>query len=292
VNIALGALILALLIFPAISFRFAINKSSQLKELVGTISITDSFWAFLFIPIFIHGFIISVIHFLLAKWLGEIKFDVIYELIIGNKDFVVHNREFYKFVIQFLVYNWVCIFFGYLIGYVFAKWEDKVLVSENNISKRFTLSKLLGLDKNNWYSLLDGQSNLVSGVKAKIETIDLVIVNILSHTKETTVIYSGIVYDYYFKPNSKELGYLVLQNARRRDLRMENTTLSDEAGQKTTNSYSNKVGKDLKIQGEYFIIPMEQIVNINVTYVRLSNMATPVESKKSIDPNAGRFDIM
>jgi len=270
VNIALGALILALLLFPAIAFRFAINKSAQLKELVGTLSITDSFWAFLFVPLLIHGSAMSFIQLFMYKRIGEIRFDILYQVVIGNKDLVVHNREFYNYVAQFLNYTWICILLGYLLGYGFAWLEDRGRRLEYSFIEKFTLSRLLGLDNNNWYALLDERPGMRKGRKARSEKIDLVYVNILAYTRETTTIYSGLLYDYYFKHRSKELGHLVLQHAVRRDLRKEQTASYREDGLQTINTYSNSMGASRKVPGEYFIIPAEQIRNLNITYFEIT----------------------
>lgn len=255
-NIALGALILVLLILPAISFRFGVNRSSELKELIATISITDSFWVFLTIPIIIHCFGIILV----PMFFGEIRYNVLYELIIGNKDYVIHNSFFQTYVLQFLVYSLSCIAVGYGLGYAFAWLEDHLDNHRRSSLRFFSLSKFLGLQNNQWYSLLDG------GEEPRDGQTGLVFVDILSQTKEATVIYSGILWKYYFKHNSKELGYIVLTAAFRRDMR--DAQVSDIHAKRNIGYYSHEMGPSYKIApGEYFVIPRESILNINVLYL-------------------------
>jgi hypothetical protein len=262
VNIASGALILVLLIFPAVSFRFAINRSAQLKELVGTLSIPDTFWAFLFVPVCIHGIVLSVIHFFLYRWLGVIRFDILYDLINGAKDPGLTNADYFRYTIQFLLYNGLCLFVGYVAGYGFARLEDQ----EHPIR----LSRLLGLDNNNWYSLLDGRTGLAAEQDPETEKIDLVYVDVLANRGMNETLYSGFLFTYYFKHNSKDLGHLVLQHALRREVGRKETSNAENNQHEVDQAESPTKNLPKNIRGEFFIIPAEQIVNINVTYVTVS----------------------
>lgn len=250
-NIALGALILVLLILPAISFRFGVNRSPELKELLATISITDSFWVFLIVPIIIH--FVGIL--LVPICIGEIRYNVLYELIIGNKDFVIQNSFFQTYVLQFLGYSLICTVIGYALGWLFSRIEDFVDDNRNSLLRRLSLSKILGLQNNQWYSLLDAD-----------EQTGLVYVDILSQTKETSIIYSGFLWKYYFKHNSKELAYIVLTAAVRRDMR--DAQLSDTHAKRNVGYYSTEMGNSLRITpGEYFVVPRESILNINILYI-------------------------
>ncbi|HEV7229953.1 MAG TPA: hypothetical protein VGO45_01415, partial [Bacteroidia bacterium] len=147
-----------------------------------------------------------------------------------------------------------------------AKLEDSE--SEASVFRYLSLSKLLGLDKNNWYSLLDGKTGPSGENESENEKIDLVYVDILSKAQETAAIYSGFLFKYYFKPNTRELGYLVLQHVMRRDVRKEHVSYAQKGG-KENNTYFSSMGPALKIPGEFFIIPAEQILNVNITYLEI-----------------------
>jgi hypothetical protein len=251
VNIALGAIILVLLILPAISFRFGVNRSSELKELIATISITDSFWVFLIIPVLIHFTGILLV----PACFGEIRYNTLFYLIIGNKDLVINNSFFQIYLFQFLGYTLLSTIIGYAIGLFFSGVEDHVDQNRDSLWRKVSLSRLLGLQNNQWYSLLDAN-----------EQAGLVFVDILSQTKETTVIYSGFLHKYYFKHNSKELAYIVISIAVRRDMRA--VQLSDTQAKRNLAYYSTDMGTPVRITpGEYFVIPRENILNINILYI-------------------------
>lgn len=255
-NIALGAFILTLLFLPSITFRFAINRYDQLKELLGSFSVTDSIWVFSIIPILIHVIELSVIYL----FGYQVKFDLLLNILYSNKDFPIDNYYFQIDVLCFLGYSTVSNILGYLMGVLFCWLEVKYGF----------LSTLLGLT-NYWDKVFSGKIIERSGEEKNIGDIDLVFVDVLATTKEATVLYSGILLDYYYKSKSSDLEFLVLQYARRRDLRKQ--TLSDiemlPSGKIST--YSEETGNSIKIPGEYFILPMNGVLNINVSFLSIEN---------------------
>jgi hypothetical protein len=253
VNIALGALILVLLILPTISFRFAINRNPILKELVDTISIPDSFWAFLFIPLLIHTAGIFIAHFLFA----EIRFSLLYQLIIGRPDIALTDGEFHKYILEFCLYSIFCFGGGYCLGLLISGLEG----THNAFLKHFALSGLLGMQNNKWYRLLDSGSADAREIKNNIE---FVFVDILLATRDSNILYSGILKNYYFQPQSKELGHIVLGGGTvRRELRKEhNGNLEAEV---TNTFFAREI-----IPSDLFIIPAKDIININIFYVARS----------------------
>lgn len=256
-NVALGAFILTLLFLPAVSYRLAINRQDNLKELLSTFSITDSVWVFSIIPIIIHIMLIS----LLLLTGHVIKFDLILNIFYSNKDFKISDKLFSHHVLWFLIYCFSAIAIGYALG-LFSNF----LETKNNL-----FSRVLGLG-NDWYEVFEG--NILNPSSAKNDdTIDLVYVNVLSNTKEATILYSGILINYYYKPKSTELDYLVLQSATRRDLRKEYINIEEVNSTEKQNYYSQLTGDIIKIPGDYFIIPVKEILNINVSYLNIISMA-------------------
>ena len=258
-NVALSAFILTLLFLPAVSYRLAINRQDNLKELLSTFSITDSVWVFSVVPIIIHILFISFL--LLIK--RTIQFDLLLNIFYSNKDFKVSDEALNNDVLSFLMYCLTAIVFGYALGLL-----SNFLESRNNLLTRF-----LGLS-NDWYEIFEG--NILNQSASKNDdTLDIVYVNILSNTKETTILYSGILINYYYKPKSTELDYLVLQSATRRDLRKGYVHIADTDNEKQ-DFYSQFTGDIIKIPGDYFIVPVKEILNINVSYLHLlSNIELP-----------------
>ena len=100
--------------------------------------------------------------------------------------------------------------------------------------------------------------------------VDLILVDIVSETKEVTVIYSGFLEKFDVVPDKNELAYVTLSGARRRDLRKfskveEQPTVSGTSGTMTSGttvkvtSYENDSGDMILIPGKYFTIPGNKI---------------------------------
>lgn len=262
-NIALGAFILTLLFLPAVSYRLAINRQENLKELLSTFSLTDSIWVFSIVPILIHIILVPI---LVLSGL-EVKFDLILNVLYSNKDFKIQNDVFTLDLVEFLGYCTLAIFLGYIFG-IFSN----SLETRNNF-----FSRLLGLG-NEWYEVFEGKILESSGEKDNIENIDLVYIDVLSNTKEATTLYSGILVNYYYKPKSTELEFLVLQATTRRDLRKEQISDISNVTSGKSSHYSSETSKPIKIPGEYFIVPMKEVLNVNVSYLYITAGNEVVES--------------
>ncbi len=256
-NVALGAFILTLLFLPAVSYRLAINRQDNLKELLSTFSITDSVWVFSVIPIIIHILLISFLT--LTK--HTINFNLILNIFYSNKDFKVSDQILNHDVLSFLIYCFSTIVLGYAFGLLSNFFENR-----NNL-----FTRILGLS-NDWYEIFEG--NILNSPALKNDdALDIVYVNVLSNTKETTILYSGILINYYYKPKSTELDYLVLQSATRRDLRKGYINNAEQNSDEKQNYYSQFTGEVIKIPGDYFIVPVKEILNINVSYLNIISMA-------------------
>lgn len=251
-NLALGAFILTLLFLPAVSFRLAINRQENLRGLLNTFSLTDTIWVFSMVPIVLHVLLIGFIFFIGY----DIKFDLILNILYSNKDFPIKNHAFTIDILCFLAYCFLAILAGYFLGRMFNTMEKR--------NKYF--SRLLGLG-NEWYKLITVPDESENGDK-----VDLIHVDVLSNTKESTILYSGIVHNYYYQPKSTELEYLVLKWAIRRELHKEHVSdrvVSEQENPGTTSYYSAEPGTPIKIPGQYFIIPMKEVLNVNVSHIKL-----------------------
>lgn len=249
-NVALGALIIILLLSSVITFKPGVTRANEnLRGLLAGQSMTDSFWFFIVVPVIFNlGFL------LLVGLFSGLRYDVLYNLIIGNKDLHIDNFVFHRLLVQFLFYSLGSLAFGYLLGTALSYVDQRT----------DWVKRLLGLDHTEWYSLFEGYSP----ASTEVVDYDFIMIDVLSNTKETTTIYSGLLVEYFFKPKTNELEYLVLKAARRRDLRKEQLTQSASANDKTL-FYSTDTGTTTQIPGQYFIIPMKEVLNINVSYTKI-----------------------
>jgi hypothetical protein len=50
-------------------------------------------------------------------------------------------------------------------------------------------------------------------------------------------------------------------------VRRESVSHAQKGGKENINTYSSSMGPAIQIPGEFFIIPAEQILNVNITYL-------------------------
>ena len=103
-------------------------------------------------------------------------------------------------------------------------------------------------------------------------------------TKETTVIYSGLLKNYELLDNSDELACIILTAAFRRDLRKSQLSNKDIAASKETiaSSFHSEYGDIIPIPGHVFTIPGKSIINLNVTYMK--QIIDPATQKQVLTP--------
>lgn len=252
-NIAIGAFLLTLLFIPAISFRLALNNHRQLKELLGALTITDTIWLFILVPICTHLVLLPTIYLCGI----EIKFDLILNIIYSNRDFHIKNKVMGWDVIIFLLYV--------LLAFGVAFIASLVITSNERLSNK--IISLLGAG-NEWYELFDG--------KYADKSFDVILLDVVTSSRETTLIYSGYLENYYFQTRSTELNYIVLTQVKRRDLRSR--AIFDQPGATTEKSsfFINEPGIPVSLPGDLVIIPAKEIMNINVTYLQLAGEDVPL----------------
>nr|WP_183560878.1 hypothetical protein [Mucilaginibacter sp. SP1R1]MBB6149593.1 hypothetical protein [Mucilaginibacter sp. SP1R1] len=266
-NIALGALIILLLLLPAFFFRIGVvcrrysNKGDKASSsfpgelarrnfinLLSKLNFSETLFFFSIIPLMQH--LLSVC--LIDRFGYEIDFQLLLNIFSSQKDVIQNNAVFNVELTSFLKYVLWETLAGFLLGLLVTQcfiWIPSLnlwLVGENMYLRLFT-GLLLDTDKR--------------------KNVDLVLVDVVSETKEATVIYSGILEKFDISPDKNELTYITISAARRRDLR-KNSQVTEVAGSgiKIT-SYDNDSGDMIVIPGKYFTIPGSKISNVNVTYI-------------------------
>jgi len=245
-NIAIGAFLITLLFIPAISFRLALNNHRQLKELLGALSITDTIWLFILVPICTHLVLLPIIYLSGI----EIKYDLILNIIYSNRDYHIANKTMGWDIVIFLSYV--------LLAFGIAFITSLIITSNERLSNK--IISLLGAG-NEWYELFDG--------KYADKSFDVILLDVVTSSRESTLIYSGYLENYYFQTKSTELNYIVLTQVKRRDLRSK--AVFDQPGTTTEkiSYYINEPGSPVGLPGDLVIIPAKEILNINVTYLQM-----------------------
>src|SRR5665213_48614 len=285
-NLALSTLLIILLLLPAFSFRIGIsipvrhrqskpadteNLQSQLtgrniSKALSKLNFTETIFLFSIVPVILH--LISIL--LISATGHSIKFDLLLNIFSGKENVLktsgTNNSQFQHDLLNFLMYSLCQAVAGCLLG-LFASWCF--------LRGQWILRTLLG--NNIWYKIFTGVS--LSGEKRK--KIALILVEVLTVTKETTVIYSGWLKNYEVVANSEELSYLTLSAAARRDLRAGSVTTNRSATpSESVNFYDAAYGPVIQIPGHNLTIVGKEIINVNVTYMEIVN--DPADPNKQI----------
>lgn len=273
-NIALGALIILLLMLPALFFRlgitairFSFKTTNQADSFSGELArknfinvlsklnFSETLFFFSIVPLLFHLISICLIH-LLGK---QIDFTLLLNIFSSQKDIIKDNVVFNTELTAFLSY----VLFETLIGFSAGIFLTKLFILIPNLN-------IILIGENVYLRLFTG----LLLEPAKREKVDLILVDIVSETKEATVIYSGFLEKFDILPEKNELAYITLSGARRRDMRKNSKIEEPTAGNKIT-SFNNDSGDMILIPGKYFTITGSKIANVNVTYINLQTVASP-----------------
>lgn len=245
-NIAFGALIILLLLFPGILFRFAYLNGPYSRRNLQT-SVSDEILLSL-----IPAFILQSLAFIIIEYGFKvfINVELLIKVILGTLnqggDFILLGKS----VAPFFIYNLVLFLTGYLSG-KFARY----IVKKNQWDMKYHSLKF----NNEWYYLLSGKLNDINGNTENMPKVQLVQVDVLVDSPDGTVIYSGVLQTFYLS-KAEGLDRIHLSNVYRRKLKDD---LSPELKSTDEKAFDARY---YSMPGDIFVIPYSQIVNLNVTY--------------------------
>jgi hypothetical protein len=261
-NIALGALLLFLLFIPGLLFRIAFLKSDSLKSNIDTTILNE----LLFVSVPALVFHLCGI-LLVESFRGlEVRLDQFYYLITGAKgsaqiDFEVIKNSLPGFTLYLLGASAI----GASLGIAL-----QCFVIRFDLDSRFPFLRL----SNEWERLLSGRV-LGPAYRKQIEFIQ---VDVLTSGDEGSMLYCGILEKYTL--NSKiGLENIYMSSVYRRrlssDYRRANPVVRDtmlteeEVDLKFDDTSVISKDKDdryYNMPGDYFMIPISEVKNINITY--------------------------
>lgn len=217
-NIAFGTLVIIVLLSPGFVCRYAFLKGPYSRKNFKPSISDDIFWSV------IPAVFIQLTAFILLKSFGfQPSLRDIYLIIVGAEaiDFDVIDAG----IAPFLIYSIIILAFSYLLGGL-ARWT----VIRFSLDLKYNILKV----NNEWYYLFSG--------KLTDEEVDFIQLDILVNSDKGTMLYSGILDDYF---------------------------LNKEGG--IDRLYLIKVHRDRRYEmpGDHFIIFGREILNINLTYFRL-----------------------
>lgn len=251
-NIALGALVLFLLLFPGIILRIAyLNGPYSVKNIQS--SLVDELVLSL-----IPAFILQATGFLLAEHCFgfDIDLEIIYQLIVGaTVDKYRPDFDSIESSIGYILAYNLCLFLAALVlgkggRLLVEKWNLDIYVP----SFRFN---------NDWYYLFSGRILDEPGAIGSSSDIEWAIISVVIETKEGSYIIRGVLEDYFLSKDG--LDRIYLSTVYRRKLGEDL-----EAKKKTENL--DEDDRYYSMPGEFFVIPYKEIKNINVDYFRLQKI--------------------
>jgi hypothetical protein len=170
---------------------------------------------------------------------------------------------------RFLIYTLIETTLASVLGWILIKCFG---------GNQWLLKSLMG--NNIWFKLFTGTT---LSREQKLELANI-LVEVLVETKESSVIYSGLLKSYEILDNTDGLAYVVLTGTFRRDLRKAQLVSKDLEGARiiTSSSYDIDYGSIIPIRGHIFTISGKDIVNINVTYMK--QVIDPATNRETLEP--------
>lgn len=265
-NLALSALLIILLLLPALFFRLGIsmpvrkdhlpdNKikliGRNISKVFSKLNFTETVFLFSIIPVLLH--VASLI--MIKTFHYQIDFRLLLNVFSGKDD--VLNRQEIQFgvkLISFLVYTSIQAFMAFLLG----------LLLIYKLGNKPWLYRLL-MGNNIWYKLFSG---MFLSPEQRNE-MSFIVVDVLAITKESSMVYTGWLKNYDVIEETDNLAYITITDVIRRDLRSGQLTYkdSDTAPTTTTVSFDSNSGGVMTIPGNNFTIPGKEILSVGITYM-------------------------
>lgn len=243
-NVALSTFLIFIFLLPGICFRRFYYTEQFSKEYFKQTVFG------LFLSTLIPSLFIQSLWFYLVQIFGyKVDLMMIEELMSKEPESLVF-RNLQNNLFNIIFYYLTIILFSSLSGYFL-----KILIRNNKLDRRYKLFRF----RNNWHYILSGEffdfkKSAYDLTKDSPEEIDYIFVDALVQTKEGTIIYEGIFFDYEL---SDELGLdtITLREVRRRYLQYD---------------YSNKKSKYYHIPGHILVLKYSEIINLNFSYCKLN----------------------
>jgi len=265
-NIALGALLILLLLFPGIVFRISyLNVPYGRKTF--TLNFTDEL-LFSFIPAFILQFIG---YYVVSIGPTSANLGLIYRLLISDKPDATLYAGIQQSFLPFSLYCFVMYFVAFVAGWLSRRFVHATKLHQTSDLFRFN---------NDWYALLSGE--IIEQKKHKNPEMDLqvkdiyyVLANILVDTKNESYMYTGILTDFILSKD-EGLDRIYLTGTRCRKFNGDTKMPAKEEEFPKIEEVSNQIEKVSDPPSEnhslirsidnYFMIPYREIKNMNITY--------------------------
>ena len=243
-NFALSTIIIVFLLLPgAIAIR-AYYSSLRAKVSNSFVPFNEVLLQGVLASFIIHSSAVCIITKVMNK---EIRFNFLYSIILGEdeKGFVFTNPEFTHNFLDFSNYIIACTVSSYLIIKIF-----KYVVHKFGLDRKYNFLR----NANHWFTIFNKE---IPGQEIDIMILDVFV--------KPDIIYTGYLIDFNYSPVKDQLENIVLQYARRRRI------ITKEEQDETP-----KVSPPLPIPGNILVLLMDDIININIRYVRVQQLVAQI----------------
>ncbi len=254
-NIALATLTLLVILYPGFLFRRFYFTEEFSREYFKQ-SVTDLIFSSI-----LPGFLIHFIgYFLFIKGRTQIDVITIGTLLSGTSDADKVTRAFKA------VYEKSPFIISYFAGVSFvgmtAGFLTKLIVRNFKLDRKIKLFRF----QNEWHYIFSGEILDFPKVPGKAEDIDCSYVDALVKTDEGSVIYTGLLADYIL---TKEGGIdrIYLTDVKRRFLKDD---IIKAANASTEQKQTEEESRYYYLPGQFFIIPYNLVINLHITYYKIT----------------------
>lgn len=248
-NLAFSTILIFLILAPGFLFRISYN-STRLSVKKRDITIINELTSSI-----IPSIIFQVIFLFLVERFSSyyVNFEILGNLILGNSNGQIVKEGFTNIRknLDLIFYYNVGLFFGtYLLGHA-----TRSIVRYFGWDRKYRFLRF----SNKWFYILRGECLDFPHVPDTYEEISFQIVDILSTIDGRRVIYMGELFDYYIDGNG-DLEAIHLRYPVRKEFDKNSTLNGKDSAQK-------------EISSRFLIIPISNIVNINIRYINLEEIS-------------------
>jgi hypothetical protein len=262
-SLLLSSVLLFILVAPGLIFRFSYLQGTYAKVSFKVSAIDEIFWAL--IPALF--FQLTAVLMLENIFSFSIRIDIVYQLINGDSASGMDFQQIRRGFFPFLVYT------AALIGISAASGRlVRFLIRHFKLDIRYRFFRL----NNEWHYLFSGEILDFPGVPGDSRNIEIIQIDLLANTSEGSIIYSGILQDYFLSKDNG-LDRIYLSHVYRRSLK-DDLSHSDRTGAQQLDE------RYYQMPGELFVIQYDQIINMNVTYHRFSLESEAAEHESEDQP--------
>jgi hypothetical protein len=250
-NLAIGALLVAILLLPGIIFRYLYIRSDALRKTID-LSLLNEVVFILTPSLLLHLAGQGVAQGILSK---KLDLKTLYLLLTGNGDgldFSLIEKGFPYFVLYILT---LCVVAGFL-----GIWLQKIVV-RFGWDERYKILRIY----NDWDKYFSGAVL----PKAERKKIDFVQVDVVVQSAKGDVLYTGVLENYTLNKD-QGIDRLFLSNVYRREF-SEDLAGTEAERDDPPEGYPSFRVKDFDdryyaLPGAYFVIPFGEIRNLNISY--------------------------